>query len=102
MDRVAVRGSSRTRPAHRALYREPITLAKANALLLQEGFRGVLRFDEGLPGGYHPVLGTGKVDYKVLRARLRRSHCKPNIMVYEPPALCRRLTLMHGGVQRRA
>jgi long-chain-fatty-acid--[acyl-carrier-protein] ligase len=49
---------------------EPITLAEANALLLQEGFRGVMRLDEVRPIDKIPVLGTGKTDYKALRALL--------------------------------
>lgn len=47
---------------------EPITLAEANSLLLQEGFRGVMRLSEVRQMDKLPVLGTGKVDYKVLRA----------------------------------
>jgi long-chain-fatty-acid--[acyl-carrier-protein] ligase len=46
---------------------EPISLAEANSLLLQEGFRGVMRLDEVRRVDKLPVLGTGKVDYKVLR-----------------------------------
>jgi long-chain-fatty-acid--[acyl-carrier-protein] ligase len=49
---------------------EPITLPEANAVLQQEGFRGVMRLDEVRRVDRIPVLGTGKVDYKVLRALL--------------------------------
>ena len=47
---------------------EPISVAEANSLLLQEGFRGVMRVDEVRRVDKLPLLGTGKVDYKVLRA----------------------------------
>jgi long-chain-fatty-acid--[acyl-carrier-protein] ligase len=49
---------------------EPITLAEANGLLQAEGFRGVMRLDEVRRIDAIPVLGTGKTDYKVLRARI--------------------------------
>jgi long-chain-fatty-acid--[acyl-carrier-protein] ligase len=47
-----------------------IPLAKANALLSQAGFRGVMRLDEVIRVDALPVLGTGKTDYKVLRKRI--------------------------------
>ena len=49
---------------------EPINLRDANALLQQEGFRGVLRLDEVMKLDKLPVLGTGKTDYKVLRGMI--------------------------------
>jgi long-chain-fatty-acid--[acyl-carrier-protein] ligase len=49
---------------------EPVTLREANALLWDEGFRGVMRLDEVRPVKDIPVLGTGKTDYKALRAQL--------------------------------
>jgi long-chain-fatty-acid--[acyl-carrier-protein] ligase len=49
---------------------EPLTLREANAVLLEEGFRGVMRLDEVRQVDTLPVLGTGKTDYKVLRAQL--------------------------------
>jgi long-chain-fatty-acid--[acyl-carrier-protein] ligase len=49
---------------------EPITLKDANAVLLREGFRGVMRLDEVRKVEKIPVLGTGKTDYKVLRAQI--------------------------------
>jgi long-chain-fatty-acid--[acyl-carrier-protein] ligase len=52
---------------------EPTTLAEANALLHQEGYRGVMRLDEVRPVRAIPVLGTGKTDYKALRALLESS-----------------------------
>ena len=50
---------------------EPIELKDANALLLQEGFRGVMRLDEVRKVDAIAVLGTGKTDYKVLRALIQ-------------------------------
>src|SRR5262249_23963533 len=49
---------------------EPLTLRDANAKLMQEGFRGVMRLDEVRQIDKIPVLGTGKTDYKVLRGML--------------------------------
>ena len=50
---------------------EPLELKEANAILEQEGFRGVMRLDEVRRLDAIPVLGTGKTDYKVLRAQIR-------------------------------
>jgi long-chain-fatty-acid--[acyl-carrier-protein] ligase len=49
---------------------EAISLRDANALLQREGFRGVLRLDDVRKVESIPVLGTGKSDYKVLRAMI--------------------------------
>jgi long-chain-fatty-acid--[acyl-carrier-protein] ligase len=49
---------------------EPISLRQANAVLLEEGFRGVMRLDEVRQVPAIPVLGAGKTDYKALRALL--------------------------------
>ncbi len=49
---------------------EDITLRDANLKLQKEGFRGVMRLDEVRKVDAIPVLGTGKTDYKVLRAQL--------------------------------
>lgn len=49
---------------------EPITLPDANARLIEEGFHGVMRLDEVRRIDSIPVLGTGKVDYKVLRGQI--------------------------------
>jgi long-chain-fatty-acid--[acyl-carrier-protein] ligase len=51
---------------------EPLTLREANALLQKEGFRGVMRLDEVKKLDKLPVLGTGKSDYKVLRAMIEK------------------------------
>ena len=47
-----------------------IKLADANALLAKSGFRGIMRLDEVRKLDHLPVLGTGKLDYKVLRAQI--------------------------------
>ncbi|HEY2909528.1 MAG TPA: AMP-binding protein [Gemmataceae bacterium] len=49
---------------------EDISLRDANALLQSEGFRGVMRLDEVRKVDALPLLGTGKTDYKVLRAKI--------------------------------
>jgi acyl-CoA synthetase (AMP-forming)/AMP-acid ligase II len=47
-----------------------IKLTDANALLAKSGFRGIMRLDEVRKLDHLPVLGTGKLDYKVLRAQI--------------------------------
>jgi long-chain-fatty-acid--[acyl-carrier-protein] ligase len=47
-----------------------VSLRDANAVLQKEGFRGVMRLDGVKKVDKIPVLGTGKTDYKVLRAML--------------------------------
>ncbi|MCI0704354.1 MAG: AMP-binding protein [Planctomycetia bacterium] len=49
---------------------EPITLREANAILQTEGFHGVMRLDDVKQVEKIPTLGTGKTDYKVLRAMI--------------------------------
>lgn len=49
---------------------ETITLRQANELLVKEGLHGVMRLDEVRLVDTLPVLGTGKTDYKVLRAKI--------------------------------
>ncbi len=69
--RVAVEGVET--PAGRTVVlftTEPVTLKDANATLQKEGFRGVMRLDDVRAVDAIPVLGTGKTDYKVLRAML--------------------------------
>ena len=69
--RVAVEGVETEAGRRIVLFTtERITLTEANALLLQEGFRGVMRLDEVRHLDRIPLLGTGKVDYKVLRAEI--------------------------------
>jgi long-chain-fatty-acid--[acyl-carrier-protein] ligase len=57
---------------------EPLGLREANALLQAEGFRGVMRLDEVRRIEKIPVLGTGKTDYKVLRAQLTETAGQPS------------------------
>jgi long-chain-fatty-acid--[acyl-carrier-protein] ligase len=47
-----------------------LKLADANALLTRAGFRGIMRLDEVRRVEALPLLGTGKIDYKVLRAEI--------------------------------
>lgn len=47
-----------------------IKLAEANALLTKAGFRGIMRLDEVRRVEVLPLLGTGKIDYKVLRVQI--------------------------------
>jgi long-chain-fatty-acid--[acyl-carrier-protein] ligase len=69
--RVAVEGVETPGGRHVVLFTtEPINLREANALLWEEGFRGVMRLDEVRGVKEIPVLGTGKTDYKALRAQL--------------------------------
>ena len=49
---------------------EDVSLRDANAALSADGFRGVMRLDEVRKVPAIPVLGTGKTDYKVLRAMI--------------------------------
>jgi long-chain-fatty-acid--[acyl-carrier-protein] ligase len=49
---------------------EPVNLRDANALLQEEGHRGVMRLDEVRQVESIPTLGTGKTDYKALRAMI--------------------------------
>lgn len=49
---------------------EPLTLDDANSELSQSGFRGVMRLDEVRQLDKIPKLGTGKTDYRQLRAMI--------------------------------
>lgn len=69
--RVAVEGVETPHGRKIVLFTtEDISVRDANAVLQKEGFRGVMRLDEVRKVGQLPVLGTGKTDYKVLRAQL--------------------------------
>jgi long-chain-fatty-acid--[acyl-carrier-protein] ligase len=46
----------------------PVSLREANDRLHEKGFRGVMRLDEVRRMQAIPLLGTGKTDYKALRA----------------------------------
>ncbi len=49
---------------------QELGVKEANALLVKEGFRGVMRLDDVKKMDAIPVLGTGKTDYKVLRGMI--------------------------------
>ncbi len=69
--RVAVEGIETPEGRRIVLFAtEDYELRAANQLLFSEGFRGVIRLDEVRRIEKIPVLGTGKTDYKVLRARI--------------------------------
>jgi acyl-CoA synthetase (AMP-forming)/AMP-acid ligase II/1-acyl-sn-glycerol-3-phosphate acyltransferase/acyl carrier protein len=66
--RVAVEGVESEAGCHIVLFTtEALSLREANAILREEGFRGVMRLDQVRRLERIPVLGTGKTDYKVLR-----------------------------------
>jgi long-chain-fatty-acid--[acyl-carrier-protein] ligase len=70
--RVAIEGiETETGPRVVLFTTEAVSLHDANTLLWQEGFRGVMRLDEVRQVDTIPVLGTGKTDYKVLRAQIK-------------------------------
>jgi acyl-CoA synthetase (AMP-forming)/AMP-acid ligase II len=70
--RVAVEGVEHEGKRRIVLFStQPLNLRDANALLLQEGFHGVMRLDEVREVERIPVLGTGKIDYKLLRAEIQ-------------------------------
>jgi long-chain-fatty-acid--[acyl-carrier-protein] ligase len=78
--RVAVEGVETEAGRRIVLFTtEPMNLRDANARLMEEGFRGVMRLDEVRQVELIPVLGTGKTDYKALRAMIqeRRSETMP-------------------------
>ncbi len=69
--RVAVEGIETDTGRRVVLFTtEALDLKEANALLQAEGFRGVMRLDAVERIDRVPTLGTGKTDYKVLKARL--------------------------------
>ncbi len=69
--RVAVEGIETPTGRRVVLFTtEEIPLRDANALLMANGFRGVMRLDAVEKIEKIPVLGTGKTDYKVLRAKI--------------------------------
>jgi long-chain-fatty-acid--[acyl-carrier-protein] ligase len=45
-----------------------LALRQANVVLSEAGFRGVMRLDDVVRLNAIPILGTGKTDYKLLRA----------------------------------
>ncbi len=72
--RVAVEGVDQEGKRRIVLFTtEPINLHDANARLMEEGFHGVMRLDEVKQVEKIPILGTGKTDYKQLRAEILAS-----------------------------
>jgi long-chain-fatty-acid--[acyl-carrier-protein] ligase len=68
---VAVEGIESEAGRHIVLFTTTdLKLAEANALLTKAGFRGIMRLDEVRRIEALPLLGTGKIDYKVLRAQI--------------------------------
>ncbi|HTU23119.1 MAG TPA: AMP-binding protein [Gemmataceae bacterium] len=73
--RVAVEGIETESGRRIVLFTtETMSLRDANARLLEEGFRGVMRLDEVWQVERIPVLGTGKTDYKALRALIQEKN----------------------------
>jgi long-chain-fatty-acid--[acyl-carrier-protein] ligase len=67
--RVAVEGIETDEGRRIVLFTtEALSVAEANRVLENEGFRGVMRLTEVRRLDKIPVLGTGKTDYKALRA----------------------------------
>ena len=48
---------------------QQIRLQEANKILMEDGFRGIYRLDQVVIVGQIPILGSGKTDYKQLRAQ---------------------------------
>lgn len=68
---VAVEGIEKDNGRRIVLFARPaIELREANDIIAQAGFRGVMRLDEVRHLNRLPLLGTGKVDYKVLRSQI--------------------------------
>jgi acyl-CoA synthetase (AMP-forming)/AMP-acid ligase II/1-acyl-sn-glycerol-3-phosphate acyltransferase/acyl carrier protein len=68
---VAVEGIETPTGRHIVLFTtSDLKLAEANALLTKAGFRGIMRLDEVRRIDVLPLLGTGKIDYKILRAQI--------------------------------
>src|SRR5205807_8657850 len=71
--RVAVEGVDADGSRRIVLFTtEQLSVRDANAKLMEQGFRGVMRLDEVRQVEKIPVLGTGKTDYKVLRELIRK------------------------------
>ena len=73
--RVAVEGIETESGRRIVLFTtETVNLRNANAHLMEEGFRGVMRLNEVRQVECIPVLGTGKTDYKALRALIQEKN----------------------------
>jgi long-chain-fatty-acid--[acyl-carrier-protein] ligase len=76
--RVAVEGVELEHGRRIVLFTtEPLSLRDANALLVEEGFHGVMRLDEVRRVETIPTLGTGKTDYKQLRTMIQEGTPTP-------------------------
>jgi acyl-CoA synthetase (AMP-forming)/AMP-acid ligase II/1-acyl-sn-glycerol-3-phosphate acyltransferase/acyl carrier protein len=72
--RVAVEGLETEDGRHIVLFTTvELTFRAASELLIEAGFRGVMRLDEVRRVDSIPVLGTGKTDYKELRKQVLNS-----------------------------
>jgi len=72
--RVAVEGIETPDGRHIVLFTTfDLALREAAAILLEGGFRGVMRLDEVRRIDAIPVLGTGKTDYTTLRGLVTES-----------------------------
>jgi acyl-CoA synthetase (AMP-forming)/AMP-acid ligase II/1-acyl-sn-glycerol-3-phosphate acyltransferase/acyl carrier protein len=72
--KVAVEGVETEDGRHIVLFTTmELSLREAGELLLKAGMRGVMRLDEVRRVESIPVLGTGKIDYKVLRKKILES-----------------------------
>ena len=68
---VAVEGVETDDGRHIVLFTTTdLSLQQASSLLLEAGLRGVMRLDEVRRVDSIPLLGTGKIDYKVLRQQV--------------------------------
>jgi long-chain-fatty-acid--[acyl-carrier-protein] ligase len=69
--RVAVEGVETDEGRRIILFTtEALSVGEANRILEKEGFRGVMRLTEVRRLEKIPILGTGKTDYKALRAQI--------------------------------
>lgn len=69
--KVAVEGLETEDGRHIVLFTtEDVSLRDASDILIEAGLRGVMRLDEVRKVDSIPVLGTGKTDYKQLRAQV--------------------------------
>ncbi|TRX70446.1 AMP-binding protein [Carboxylicivirga sp. M1479] len=68
---LAVEGTDKSNPPRIALFtKQTIDLKEANEYLIKNGVAPISKLREVIPVDEIPVLGTGKTDYKVLKAQL--------------------------------
>ena len=71
---LAVEGTDKSNPPRIALFTsQTIDLNEANAYLIKNGVAPIAKLRETIQVEEIPVLGTGKTDYKVLKAMLEKS-----------------------------